>query len=150
MTSSFRNNVARDAGRHCYSGARQSTPSIGSESCAEVGDSVSLGSTLGPQKDAMLPTGKRGNTRVSRFLPGTSGLPCDLLLLAGERFDGDGSFVTVTLLQSPPISSNIGPEFFCQADVFGQPQCVPNHDIGRGKAACGERLRLAGRGFYRS
>ncbi len=35
------------AGRHRCSGARQSTPSISSDSCAEVSDSVSPGSTLG-------------------------------------------------------------------------------------------------------
>ena len=43
------------AGRHCRSGARQSTPSISIDNCAEVNINVPPGSTFeGPQEAAML------------------------------------------------------------------------------------------------
>ena len=60
------------AGRHRCSGARQSTPSISIDSCAEVNDSVSPGSTLG---------GHRKTPCSSRLVNRQSPVPSQKMIL---------------------------------------------------------------------
>ena len=70
------------AGRHRCSGARQSTPSISNDNCAEVSDSVSPGSTLG---------GHRKTPCSSRLVNRQSPVPSQNTILMRLAWCGRGT-----------------------------------------------------------
>ncbi len=74
----------------------------------------------------------------------------DILLDPGLLFRRHCPLEPIALLQTGPISPDVGPEILGQIDIFGQPQRVADHDIGCGEAAGAQCLGVAGRSLDRA